>query len=67
MIRLGLCCKFYKEPVAFKAATATALSRLPREARLEKLAALARHNAAALRSALEYCLAYGIGSFRVNS
>jgi len=67
MIRLGLCCKFYKEPVAFKAATATALARLPREAQLEKLAALALHNAAALRKALGYCVAHGIGSFRVNS
>jgi UV DNA damage endonuclease len=67
MIRLGLCCKFHQHPVAFKAATATALSRLPRPLQLQKLSRLALENAESLRQALAYCAGHGIGCFRVNS
>lgn len=67
MIRLGLCCKFHEEPIAFRTTTVAALARLPRARQLEKLGALVRENAEALRRALAYCAASGIGCFRVNS
>lgn len=67
MIRLGLCCKFHQYPVAFKTATATALSRLPRPLQLQKLSRLALENAESLRQTLAYCAEHGIGCFRVNS
>lgn len=67
MIRLGLCCKFSREPIRFRTTTATALGRLDRRAALQKLAVLCRANAAALHAALEYCSARSIGCFRVNS
>ena len=67
MIRLGLCCKFHLEPIAFKTTTVAALARLPRARQLDKLAALALANAEALQRALAYCVAHGIGAFRVNS
>ncbi|HBE87919.1 MAG TPA: UV DNA damage repair endonuclease UvsE [Elusimicrobia bacterium] len=67
MIRLGLCCKFNTEPIAFRSATALHLMKLSPSARAEKLAAICRDNAAALRRAIEYCAANGIGDFRINS
>ncbi|NLC80300.1 MAG: UV DNA damage repair endonuclease UvsE [Lentisphaerae bacterium] len=67
VIRLGLCCKFHREPIAFKTTTAAALARLPRARQLDKLAALALANADALQRALAYCADHGIGAFRVNS
>ncbi len=67
MIRLGLCCKFHEAPVAFKSTTVAALSKCGPTERAAKLAALARANVQALRRALEFCAAHGIGCFRVNS
>ena len=67
MLRLGLCCKFFREPIAFKDATAAALARLPRDRQLAKLSQLALANAASLRQALAYCATHGIGCFRVSS
>lgn len=67
MIRLGLCCKFNEEPISFRTATATHVLKLTPKARAEKLAGICRDNAAALKRALAYCAANGIGSFRVNS
>lgn len=67
MLRLGLCCKFNTEPIAFRSATALHLMRLPSAARAEKLAGICRDNAVALRRAIEYCAANGIGDFRINS
>ncbi len=67
MIRLGLCCKFHEAPIAFRTTTVTALQRLPRAQRLEKLSQLALANAEALRLALAYCAEHRIGCFRVNS
>ena len=67
MIRLGLCCKFHQETIAFRTTTVTALARLPREQQLEKLSRLALANAEALRQALTYCVNHQIGCFRVNS
>jgi UV DNA damage endonuclease len=67
LIRLGLCCKFHEAPITFKTTTVAALARLPRDRQLAKLSRLALANAAALRQALAYCAAHGIGCFRVNS
>lgn len=67
MIRLGLCCKFNTEPIAFRSATALHLLKLGAAARADKLAGICRDNASALRRALEYCAANGIGDFRINS
>lgn len=67
MIRLGLCCKFAREPIRFRTATARFMARLDRTEAVARLAALCMHNAGALLSALEYCAAHGIGCFRINS
>ena len=66
-MRLGLCCHFAQEPIKFRATTVTAMLRLPRAARLARLAELCRANADALMAALEFCAANGIGAFRVSS
>lgn len=67
MLRLGLCCKFAVEPIKFPVTTALYAMKLKPGERRKKLAGLCRENAAALRLALNYCAANGIGSFRVNS
>lgn len=67
MPRLGLCCKFEKEPIKFLTATALHALRLGPAERARKLAGLCAANAAALGRAIDYCAANGIGSFRVNS
>ena len=67
MIRFGLCCKFARQPIRFRAAAAGSSRRLGPAARAEKLALLCSANAAALKSAIEYCAANGIGCFRVPS
>lgn len=66
-LRLGLCCQFAAEPIKFRATTATAMLRLPKPARLARLAELCRANAEALLAALEYCASHGIGAFRIIS
>lgn len=67
MIRLGLCCTFQEEPIRFRKTTARAMARMERTAALDRLSELCLANAMALRQALEYCVAHGIGDFRVNS
>lgn len=67
MIRLGLCCIFRDEPIAFRRTTAAALAGLTRRERLARLAELCRHNALSLADALAYCSRHGIGDFRINS
>jgi len=66
-LRLGLCCQFAEQPIAFRTTTATALLKLPRRARLAKLADISSHNADSLLAALRFCAANGIGSFRISS
>ena len=66
-LRLGLCCQFVREPIKFRATTATAILRLPKPARLARLADLCRSNAEALLASLEFCASHGIGAFRINS
>lgn len=65
--RLGLCCQFRDQPIRFRDATAMALLKRSRAARLARLAALALANAEALMDALRFCAARGIGAFRFNS
>jgi UV DNA damage endonuclease len=67
MIRLGLCCIFRDEPIAFRRTTAAALAGLSRRERLARLSALCLHNARSLSDALAYCAGHGIGDFRINS
>ncbi len=67
MIRLGLCCIFRAEPIRFRTATARYMLRLDRTVALERLASLCLHNGQTLLRSLEFCLAHGIGAFRVNS
>lgn len=47
-LRLGLCCPFAAEPIRFRTTMATAMLRLPRPARLARLADFCRANADAL-------------------
>lgn len=67
MPRLGLCCAFAEQPIAFRTAPAAAMSRLSRSGALDRLAEIAAHNAAALAASLRFCDAHGIGSFRIGS
>lgn len=67
MLRLGLCCAFKEEPIRFRTATATAISKLSRQEQLAKLEAIALANAESLLQSLRYCHAHAIGCFRVNS
>lgn len=67
MLRLGLCCKFAREQIAFRTTTATSLRRKSVGERLRYVNDLCLHNAEALRRAIEYCAANGIGAFRINS
>lgn len=67
MLRLGLCCAFKEEPIRFRTATATAISKLSRQEQLAKLEAIAQANAESLLQSLRYCHAHAIGCFRVNS
>lgn len=66
-LRLGLCCMFAAEPIKFRTTTATAMLRLTKLERLDRLAELCLANAQALAASLEYCARSGIGAFRVNS
>jgi UV DNA damage endonuclease len=67
MIRLGLCCKFLREPIKFRVTTARYVSRLTAKKRAEFLSQIVLSNAQALSAALAYCHKTGIGSFRINS
>ncbi|MBA3313997.1 MAG: UV DNA damage repair endonuclease UvsE [Planctomycetota bacterium] len=65
--RLGLCCIFAEQPIAFRKTTAAYIGRQSRKGALDKLSDIAAQNAVALRQALEFCRANGIGSFRINN
>ena len=66
-LRLGLCCHFADEPIKFRTTTATALLKLTRTERLNRVSELCLANAAALQASLRYCAAQGIGAFRISS
>ncbi len=67
MIRLGLCCKFYQQPIVFKTTTAKYIKNFTRTQQLNRLSALCLHNAHSLYDAIVYCHDHEIGCFRVNS
>jgi UV DNA damage endonuclease len=66
-MRLGLCCKFFHEPIRFRITTATSLLKLKRDEALRKVSRLCLDNADALQRAVSYCAEHHIGAFRVNS
>ncbi len=66
-MRLGLCCGFVGEAIVFRHTTARYASSLTRSARLAFLDDIVWHNAEALRAAIAWCGAHGVGAFRVNS
>ncbi len=66
-MRLGLCCIFVREPIAFRATTAKSLLALPRDRRLARASEICLHNAASLLRALEAVRRLGIGAFRILS
>ena len=67
MLRLGLCCKFSREPIRFRTTTAAALLRLKPQARALRLAEVCLANANAIEAAIRFCISHGIGAFRVGS
>jgi UV DNA damage endonuclease len=67
MLRLGLCCIFKNEPIKFRTTTVRHILTLSGSEQKKKLSAICMHNADSLYRAYEYCLAGGIGSFRVFS
>ena len=66
-MRLGLCCLFINEPVAFRTTTAKVLSTLGRSDQLCKLSGICHDNARNLLLALETVQRLGIGAFRIMS
>ena len=67
MVRLGLCCTFLEAPIKFRTTTVRYASTLTPRDRRAFLNELALHNADALRAAIAWCAAHGIGAFRVQS
>ncbi len=65
--RLGLCCAFVSEPIRFRRTTARYAGGLAAHERRHFLAKLVADNARALLAAVEWCIARGVGAFRVNS
>ncbi len=66
-MRLGLCCLFYRETIRFRTTTASRLSRLAPVDRGALLAEICGHNTRSLGAALRYCIAHGVGAFRISS
>jgi UV DNA damage endonuclease len=67
MIRLGLCCKFFKEPIHFRNLTATHIKKFKKVDQLKRISEICLHNANALLASVDYCTHSKIGCFRVNS
>lgn len=67
MLRFGLCCLFDREPIRFRAATASRLSALDRPEQLRRLSDVCRDNTRRLLQAVETAHRLGIGAFRVSS
>lgn len=67
MVRYGLCCVFKSQDIKFRTTTASAISRLSRDAALVKLSNICLTNAFALEKAIDYCSNNGIRCFRVTS
>ena len=67
MVRFGLCCIFMDEPILFRTTTAKALSTLPRNQQLSKLAQICLNNANCLLAAVHAVHRLNIGAFRISS
>jgi UV DNA damage endonuclease len=66
-MRFGLCCIFTKEPIKFRAATASALGKHPRPEQLRRLSAICLDNSRSLLQAVATVQRLGIGAFRVST
>ena len=66
-MRLGLCCLFKEEKIAFRTTTAKGLSPLPRGEQLAKLSGICHSNTQSLLLAVQTVHRLGIGAFRVMS
>lgn len=66
-MRLGLCCLFKDEGIAFRTITATTMLGLGEEQRLEKVSGVCRANAESLLAAVKAVQRLGIGAFRIMS
>ncbi len=66
-LRWGLCCQFLDAPIRFRQTTHRYVGSLAPELRGPFLAAIARHNAAALADAVRRCTEIGVGAFRITS
>lgn len=68
MIRLGLCCIFFKEPLKFQHTTVKIIKNIKnRSEQLRKLSAISLQNSATLLKAVKTCKRLEIGAFRVLS
>ena len=69
MIRLGLCCKFAREPIYFRTTTVSYLKRLALKGNdpKEHLNEIIKSNVISLKRAIQYCAESHIGSFRIGS
>ena len=66
-LRLGLCCGFAEAPIKYRTTTARYAGGLAAAARRAFLLEIVTHNAAALGASVDWCIAHGVGAFRVNS
>lgn len=66
-LRLGLCCQFAEQPIKFRTTTVTAMLKLERSQRLDRVSELCLINANALMDSIRFCRDNGIGAFRINS
>lgn len=69
-MELGLCCKFYKEPIKFRIYTLANIKRVHKndpDAAKEKVLGIVQQNIHSLQDALDYCRDHSIASFRVSS
>jgi len=67
MIRFGLCCIFREEPIRFRQTTAASLSRLNRDAQLQKISGICLDNLKNLLLAVGWVDNHKTGAFRVLS
>ena len=67
MLRFGLCCQFIKEPIKFRQTTATALLKLPYNARIKRVSELCLGNVLSLEQTMYTLQKLDIGAFRVMS
>lgn len=66
-MRLGLCCLFKEEKIAFRTTTAKLLARTSRGEQLRKLSEICLSNAGSLLKAVQAVHRLGIGAFRIMS